>query len=252
MMLEKNPLITQTNPKSPISEAYRVLRTNLQFSSVDKPLKNIVITSAVPEEGKTTTIVNLAMVFAQSGSKTLLIDADLRRPNIHKVFDLFNHIGVTNILAKHDDYKQYLRKVNVENLHVLTSGPIPPNPSELLASQSMQQFIEKINQDYDIVLMDAPPVGIVTDAAILSTIVDGTILVANSGVIEIDAIQRAKESLDKVNANIVGVVLNRLTKDIRGGYYCYDFYYDNGDDTTLQEITVRKKSKRYWSVNKAR
>ncbi len=251
MMLENNPLITQNNPKSPISEAYRVLRTNLQFSSVDRPLKNIVITSALPEEGKTTTIVNLAMVFAQSGSKTLLIDADLRRPNIHKVFDLFNHIGVTNILAKHDDYKQYLRKVNVENLHVLTSGPIPPNPSELLASQSMQQFIEKVNEDYDIVLMDAPPVGIVTDAAILSTIVDGTILVANSGVIEVDAMQRAKDSLDKVKANIVGVVLNKLTKDVRGGYYYYDSYYGNSDDTP-QEITVRKKSKRYWSANKAR
>ncbi|WP_094549307.1 CpsD/CapB family tyrosine-protein kinase [Petroclostridium xylanilyticum] len=241
-MSGERSLIAHTNPKSPISEAYRVLRTNIQFSSVDKPLKVIVVTSAGPGEGKTTTMANLAITFAQSGSRTLLIDADLRKPKVHRTFYLSNQKGMTNVLAQHDDYKQHIQKSAAENLDVLTSGPIPPNPSELLSSNSMKQFIEKVRQDYDIVLIDAPPVGTVTDAAILSTIVDGTMLVTASGQVEIEAAQRAKELLEKVKANIIGVVLNKLSKNAQGNYYYYYYYYYGEDEDKAKK--KRKKPRK--------
>ena len=228
-MALKNLVITHTNPKSPVSEAYRMLRTNIQFSGIDKPLKRIVVTSADPHEGKTTTIANLAVAFAQSCSKTLLIDVDFRRPRIHEVFGLFNCAGMSNVLAHQKGYKECLRMVNVENLEILTSGPIPPNPSEMLSSKSMLAFLEEVRSEYDIILLDAPPVGMVTDAAILSTITDGTILVAHSGKVEIAAIQRAKESLEKVNANIIGVVLNKLSRKVSEKYY-YQYNYCEEDN----------------------
>ena len=220
-----NSLIVHTDPKSPISESYRVLRTNIQFASVDKPIKTIAVTSSSPGEGKTTTISNLAITFAQSGSKVLLIDADLRKPRIHKVFHLPNNEGMTTILAQHIDYSACVNGCSIDNLYILTSGPVPPNPSEILSSNAMKKFIETLKNDFDIILIDAPPVGVVTDGAILSTIVDGTILVVSSGDVEIEAAQRAKDLLEKVNANILGVVLNRVTKNNQGGSYSYYYYY---------------------------
>ena len=242
-MIDKKYLIAHTNPKSPISEAYRVLRTNIQFSSVDKPLKTFVVTSSGPSEGKTTTIVNLAITFAQSGNRVLLIDADLRKPRIHKIFNLLSNVGVTNILAMQDQsgYKQYVHSFELENLYILSSGPTPPNPSELLNSCSMKNLLSKVREDYDIILMDAPPVGSVTDAAILSTLVDGTILVAASGQVEIQALKRAKELLEKVNANILGVVLNKLDKKAKGNDYYYYYYY--GEDESKMSKKRRKKQR---------
>ena len=219
-------LITHRNPKSPISEAFRTLRTNIQFSGFDKPIKTLVITSSGLGEGKTTTVTNLAVAFAQAGSRALIIDADLRRPMVHKLFLQNNIQGLTNVLAGKGDYKQFLINCPVENLDVLSCGAIPPNPSEILASNAMKQFIQKVKEDYDMVFIDSPPVGHVTDAAILSTIADGTILVAASGTVEIDAINAAKELLKKVNANIIGVVLNKLDKNAQGNY-CY-YYYGEG------------------------
>ena len=207
-MFESKELITHNNPKSAISEAYRVLRTNIQYSSIDKPLKTIVVTSSGPGEGKTTTIVNMGIAFAQSGSKVIIIDADLRKPKIHKLFGMDNKRGLSNMLVAHEDYKSYLNKCEVDNLHVITCGVKPPNPSELLSTKAMRQFIEKVSADYDFVFIDSPPVGTVTDAAILSTEVDGTILVVSSGLVDDKALVRSKELLDKVNANIIGVVLN--------------------------------------------
>ncbi|WHH57520.1 CpsD/CapB family tyrosine-protein kinase [Petroclostridium sp. X23] len=246
-MQEQRPsLITHNNPKSPISEAYRVLRTNIQFSGVDKPLKIMVVTSAGPGEGKSTTIANLAITFAQSGSKVLLIDGDLRKPKVHKTFNTHNQTGLTNVLAQHADYKQYVKQCDIDNLDILTSGPIPPNPSELLSSNSMKKLLERFREDYEIVLIDAPPVGTVTDAAILSTIVDGTILVAASGQVEIEAAQRAKQLLEKVNANIIGVVLNKLSKNEQGNYYYYYYYYygeDDGNDKKKRKKPKEPKDK---------
>lgn len=240
MIGDKILLETYTNPKSPISEAYRVLRTNIQYSSFDNPLKTIVITSSIPGEGKTTTVSNLAITFAQLGSKVLLIDADLRKPHIHKAFGINNHNGLSNILITRDNYKDYINNSPVENLDIITCGVIPPNPSELLTSNAMKKFIDKTKEDYDLVFLDSPPVGTVTDAAILSTIVDGTILVAASGVVELDAILAAKELLSKVNANVIGIVLNKLDKKAHGNYYYYQYYYyGESEDVSPQKNNGR-------------
>lgn len=224
-VFDSKSLITYNDPKSPISEAYRVLRTNIQYSSIDDPLKVIVVTSSGPGEGKSTTVANLAITFSQMGSRVLLIDADLRKPKIHKVFGLQNQRGLTNFLASREDYKNYVRNILVSGLNVITCGVIPPNPSELLASNAMKQFIAQVRDDYDIILIDAPPVGTVTDAAIISAIVDGTILVAASGSVEEEPLIRSKELLTKVNANIIGVVLNKLDKNSHGNNYYYNNYY---------------------------
>lgn len=237
--MDDKSLITFNNPKSPISEAYRVLRTNIQYSSIDKPLKMLTITSSGPGEGKTTTAINIAITFVQAGNRVLVIDGDLRKPKVHKIMGLDNQNGLTNILASKGDYTKYVKKCEIEGLDIITCGAIPPNPSELLASNQMKQLMQRIREDYDLVIIDAPPVGNVTDAAIISTIVDGTILVAASGTVEIDNIKRSKELLQKVNANIIGVVLNKLDKDSKGNYYYYYYYGEN--DTPLKKS--HKKSK---------
>lgn len=224
-----NTIITHTDPKSPVSEAYRVLRTNIQFSGIDKPLKTIVVTSTGPMEGKTTTISNLAVTFAQMGNRVLLIDADLRKPRIHKIFMLPNDSGLTNLLASHEEYSKFIRSTAVPNLDVLVSGIIPPNPSELLNSKAMRELINQLKEEYDYIFLDAPPVGSVTDASIISTYVDGTILVVRSGKVDKDALKRAKDLLDKVNANIIGVVLNQLDKKAGKYYYDYRYYYYSED-----------------------
>lgn len=224
-MKKKYTLITYNQPKSPISEAYRVLRTNIQYSSIENPLKTIVITSSGTDEGKSTTAANLAITFVQSGARVLLVDSDLRKPNIHKIFDLDYMYGLTNILVKRDNYKDYIRNTTIFGLDIITSGAIPPNPSELLGSNQMKQLMSELKEDYDLVILDAPPVCNVTDAVLLSTIVDGTILVASSGTVEIDSLKIAKELLLKVNANIIGVVLNKLDKGSKeNSYYNYHYY----------------------------
>ena len=239
--MQNYSLLVHEKPKSPISEAYRVLRTNIQFSSVDKPLKVIAITSSGPNEGKSTTISNLAITFAQSGSKVLIVDADLRKPTIHKLYDFRNQLGLVNILAKKEALGICIHDTLVDNLYVLTSGPIPPNPSELLQSESMKKFLDEVTEIFDIVLIDTPPVGSVTDAAILSSMVDGIILVAASGQVKIDEIKRSKELLEKVNANIIGVVLNKLDKNAQGNYYYYYYYYYGETDDPKMNKKRKKK-----------
>lgn len=239
--MDNNSLIAYSNPKSPISEAYRVLRTNIQYSSIDKPIKTIVITSSGPGEGKSTTTINTAITFVQAGNKVLVIDGDLRKPKVHKLTGLANQKGLTNILASKEDYRHYVKKCEVDGLDIITCGAIPPNPSELLASNQMKQLMQKLRDDYDLIIIDAPPVGTVTDAAILSTIVDGTILVAASGSVEIESVKRAKELLEKVNANIIGVVLNKLDKNSKGNYYYYYYYYYGEEGTTTKKRHKKPK-----------
>ncbi|MFA6308717.1 MAG: CpsD/CapB family tyrosine-protein kinase [Clostridia bacterium] len=235
-------LIAQSNPKSPISEAFRVLRTNIEFSSVDNPIKSLVFTSALPGEGKTTVISNLAVTFALQEKRVLLVDGDLRKPKIHKIFKVENDRGLTSFLSVKDDFRLYLKKTNLKNLDIMPCGIIPPNPSELLSSNIMKQFIKQVTNEYDVILIDTPPIGTVTDAALLSTVVDGTILIASSGTVEIDSIVRAKELLDQVNANIIGVVINKIDKSNAGKYhyYYYNRYYDENDI----QISRRKASKK--------
>ena len=240
-MIDKSSVITFTHPQSPVSESFRVLRTNIQYSSVDKPMKTIVVTSANPMEGKTTTIVNLAVTFAQMGSKVLLIDTDLRKPKISRIFWQASKSGLTNYLAAHDDIHAYIHETEVPNLFVMTSGTIPPNPAELLSSNSMKQLIHALAVEYDLVLMDAPPLGSVVDASIISTYVDGVMLVASSGKVEIEALKRVKEQLLKVGANIIGVVLNNMDRKTVGNSYYYQSYYS--DDAEDGKKKKRRKSK---------
>jgi capsular exopolysaccharide synthesis family protein len=173
----------------------------------------------------------------------LLIDADLRKPKLHKVFRLDGKSGLTNAIIENDNYSDYINKGVFDNLDILTCGIIPPNPSELLSSNAMKKLMDCLREDYDYIFIDTPPVGTVTDAAVLSTIADGTILVALSGKVQVDGIKRARELLLKVNANIIGVVLNRLDKNVYGNYYYYYHYYYGEDDKSMSKKRHRRKPK---------
>ena len=216
-------LITHLDPKAPVSEAYRTLRTNLQFSKVDKELQVLLVTSSGPKEGKSTTAANLAIAMAQAGKKVVLIDADLRRPVIHSIFGLKKDEGMTNCLMGLIDFKEMLKPTFLDNLFLVTSGALPPNPSELLASKKMEQLLQRLRDEFDIVVIDSPPVIAVTDAVILSTKVDGTILVVSSGQTDRDALARAHTLLDTVNSNLLGTLLNGV--NVEGMYGSYYYYY---------------------------
>jgi succinoglycan biosynthesis transport protein ExoP len=219
-------LITMKHPRSIIAEAYRILRTNIQFSAIDKPLKSIVVSSPNPIEGKSVTIANLAVVMAQAGARVVIVDSDLRRPVMHKIFNLPNTEGLTNVLLQDRPLVDgYLQSTEVENLQVLTTGPLPPNPSELLSSQKMTDLIGNLKEEADVVLLDSPPSLPVTDAAVLSSKTDGTILVTDAGTTRRGAARRAKEDLMRVGANILGVVLNKFSVRGASSYYYYYYYY---------------------------
>lgn len=218
--MKEDMLLIHKDPKSIVREAFRTIRTNIQFSGIDKNIKSLVITSSISEEGKTTIAINLAYSISQTDKKVILIDSDLRKPRIHKVFGLPNLLGLTTALAENIDYKSFVQIIDEEKLDVLTSGPIPPNPSELLGSKQMVRLLEGIKEDYDMVIFDSPPVGMVIDGAILSTLVDGTILVCGMGKTEIDDIKAARVALDNVNANIIGVIMNKVSIK-KSRYYSY-------------------------------
>ena len=215
-------LVTFASPRSPAAEAYRQLRTNIQFSSLDRPLKTLLVTSTNPEEGKSTTLANLAITIAQTGSKVLIVDCDLRRPSIHSIFGIKNNVGLTSAMVDTSLANLPAQDVGIPNLSVLTSGPLPPNPSELLGSQRMQELMAKLRESADYVLFDSPPVLAVTDAAVLASKLDGVLLVINAGHTKREMAKKAKAALDKVNANIVGVVLNNVKYDTRLHRYFAD------------------------------
>ena len=225
--LKSNELITLKNPKSVISEAFRTLRTNIQYSNIDNSIKTILVTSSMSEEGKTVVAANLAVSIAYTGKKVLIIDCDLRKPTLHKKLGIYNFKGLTNVLIGEIAFEEVIDKHNdIPTLDILTSGPIPPNPSELLGSMKMEEFLSNLKNEYDIIILDSPPVGIVTDAAILSTKTEGVLLVVNSGKTETDAVKRSKELLENVNANIIGVVLNKVDmKNKAYSKYGYSKYY---------------------------
>jgi len=220
----KRTLITVEDPKSPISESYRTLRTNIQFASVDVELKTVMVTSSGPAEGKSTTAANLAIVMGQADKKVLLLDADLRKPTVHHTFDLLNRKGLSTYLAGQDKLEDIIQKTEHTNVDVITSGPVPPNPAELLNSKAMSRFLEEASRYYDQILIDSPPVIAVTDAQVLATKVDGVILVVDSGRTNKEIAVKAKQQLEHVKANILGIVLNN--KEIKGDSYYY-YYYGN-------------------------
>lgn len=217
-------LITIDSPRSPITEQYRTLRTNIEFSSVDQEYKTILVTSSSPAEGKSTTVANLAVTFAQQGKRVLLVDTDLRKPTVHYTFNLKNVRGLTNVLTKQTTLTDAVQATEVEHLSILTCGPIPPNPAELLGSESMSQFIELAKTQFDVVLFDTPPILAVADAQILANKVDGSILVISSGGTEQDAARKSKDLLMSAKGKVLGAVLNR--KKAKDSQYYY-YYGDN-------------------------
>jgi len=214
-------LVTLTDPRSSVAEAFRTLRTNLEFFSLDNPVRTLVVTSAGPGEGKSTTLANLAITTAQTEKKVYLVDCDLRRPVLHQLFGMSNEIGLTNMIR--DDALRSnppLQETQVPGLWLLPSGPLPPNPSELLGSKRMEEIISRLKDEADLVLFDTPPSMLVTDAAVLASKVDGVLLVFSAGHTKRDHAQKAKALMEKVNARLVGVVLNNIRADSNlRGYY---------------------------------
>jgi capsular exopolysaccharide synthesis family protein len=213
-----SPLIALRDPRSAAAEAYRTLRTNIQFSSLDRPLHTLLATSTAPDEGKSTTLANLAITMAQAEQRVILVDCDLRRPTLHTLFDLPNDAGLTSVILSQEDAPPLLTTA-VPGLSLLTSGPLPPRPADILGSRRMEAVIARLRGEADIVLFDTPPVIAVTDAAVLATRVDGVLLVLQAGKTSRDRARQARQILEKVKANIVGVVLNNAQVEREYGYY---------------------------------
>lgn len=211
-------LITLTDPRSPISEAYRTLRTNLSFYSLDSPIETLVVTSPAPDEGKSTTVANLAVTMAQSGRRTILVDCDLRRPSLHTIFDANNDAGFTTMVLD-EEAAAPLQETGIENLWLLPSGPKPPNPADLLGSHQVERVIEGLVEQADIVLFDAPPIIGVTDAVLLGTKADGLLLVIRAGQTRREHAERAKELLEKAKVRIIGATLTNAPKESAVGDY---------------------------------
>ncbi|MSP11769.1 MAG: polysaccharide biosynthesis tyrosine autokinase [Chloroflexi bacterium] len=225
----KDQLVTLNHPRSPISEGYRVLRTGVQFSSVHNPGGMLMVTSAMPSEGKTTTISNLAISMAQAGKRVILVDTDLRRPSVHRIMGMSNGVGLTNlILDPNMKIEDALQPGPVESLSVLTSGPLPPNPAELLGSPEMHRIMDGLQSRADMVLFDSPPILAVADASILGGRCAGVLLVVDAGRTRTDMARRAKETLDQVGIKVLGVVLNKIGSRHGGSYY---YYYYSSDDS---------------------
>lgn len=220
----RDRLVARSAPRSPISEAYRALRTNIQFAAVDGPLKSIVVTSAGPGEGKSTTAANLAVVLAQAGRKVVLVDADLRRPIQHRFFDLPNGRGLTTALLDVDaPVGEHIQDTAVPGLRVLTSSAIPPNPAELLGSQRYTELLEALESEADILVLDSPPVLTVTDALIMASRAGGVLLVVEAGATRRAGLQKAVDALLHAEGRILGIAMNRMTRR-RSGYYYYQYY----------------------------
>ena len=210
-------LVVASQPASPAAEAYRQLRTNILFTSPDEPLRTLLITSTSPEEGKSTTLANLAVTLAQSGSRVILADCDLRRPSLHTLFGVSQLPGLTNVLLTGGDFP--LVDTGIEGLQLLPSGPLPPTPAELVGSLRMREAMAQLRERADYVLFDSPPVLAVADARILATKVDAVVLVVRAGATKRDLAQRAKAQLEQVNAPLIGVVLNNAKYDTSLHHY---------------------------------
>lgn len=219
----KDELIIHNKPKSTISEDIRTIRTNLQFTASDEEAKVLLITSSIPGEGKSFISSNLATAFAQTGESTLLIDSDLRLGRLHKIFGVSNEKGLSNLLVSKDvvDCAKFLKKTPISNLYVMPRGTVPPNPSELLNSSNFKKVIEFLKENFDHIIFDGVPINGLPDSLILANLVDRVILVTSCGYTKIDELDKAKKALEKVDANIAGVVVNRTAKTNRGKYSNY-------------------------------
>lgn len=214
-------LVSHTNPRSQFSEQYRTLRTNINFSSPDKAINSILVTSASQSEGKSTTAANLAIVFAQEDKKVLLIDADMRKPTMHYTFSTNNMMGLSHLLIRKCSIEEAIKHTKVKSLDLITCGPIPPNPAELLGSNSMNRLMTQLKEMYDIIIIDAPPILAVADSIILANECDGTILVINSGETEKSKALKAKEAITSSKSKLIGAVVNnyKMPKDKKHYHY---------------------------------
>jgi non-specific protein-tyrosine kinase len=238
-------LETLLKPRSPVAETYRALRTNIEFASVDAPLRTLLVTSALPQEGKTTTAGNLAIVFAQGGSRVLLVDGDLRKPGLDGLFGLSNEFGLTTLFRDEAaTVTEVTRETELDNLKIVTSGPLPPNPAELLSSKRWLTILERLKAEADLVVIDSPPLQAVTDAALLAAVVDGTVLVIHARRTRRGAVRQAREALARSGGNILGVVMNRLKKrEYDQNYYSYySAYYGSDGDGVAQQPKVLDSS----------
>ena len=212
--------VIESNPKSMAAEAYRTLRTNIQYASVDDEYRVISVTSSEPGEGKTTVAGNLALAIANGDSKVLLIDCDMRKPSTHKKFRLSNSVGLSDVLARKSNVEKALNYYN-ENLSIITAGKVPPNPSEMLSSNAMKLFLDEMKGHFDYIILDTPPLQAVTDAQVLAAKVDGTILVIKAKSTKKDTIKSSIDLIRNVNGNIIGTVLNGV--DVPKSKY-YNYY----------------------------
>ncbi|MGD8199118.1 polysaccharide biosynthesis tyrosine autokinase [Ornithinimicrobium sp. W1679] len=236
-----HPLVIEIDPHSPRAEAFRALRTNLLYLDPDDQPTTLLVTSSVPGEGKSTTAANLALTVAETGSTVCLIEGDLRRPRLLEYMGLENAAGVTDVLVSRAELADVLQSY-VEGLHVLGCGPIPPNPSELLGSSAMRSLLERLDTEFDYVIIDAPPLLAVTDAAVLSTLTDGAIVVVGADVVRRDELQRALGTLERVGGKVLGLVANRLPVK---GPDAYQYSYGNyRPDTQLEGRGRRPRSRK--------
>ncbi len=221
MNKDARKLITVTQPKSPVAEQYRTIRTNIEFMAVDREIQAILVTSATQGEGKSTTSSNLAVAYAQQGKKVLIIDTDMRRPTVHYTFKVANGLGLSSLLTRQAEKEKAILPTKVDNLSILTAGPIPPNPAELLSSRAMEHLVSQLRADFDVIIFDAPPLLQVADSRITSKLTDGVVLVVGCTTSDRQRVLKAKDQLDLAEAKILGVVLNRreLTDDSAYQYY---------------------------------
>ncbi|WP_047390395.1 CpsD/CapB family tyrosine-protein kinase [Exiguobacterium sp. ZWU0009] len=221
MNKDARKLITVTQPKSPVAEQYRTIRTNIEFMAVDREIQAILVTSATQGEGKSTTSSNLAVAYAQQGKKVLIVDTDMRRPTVHYTFRVANGLGLSSLLTRQAEKEKAILPTKVDNLSILTAGPIPPNPAELLSSRAMEHLVAQLREEFDIIIFDAPPLLQVADSRITSKLTDGVILVVGCTTSDRQRVLKAKEQLELAEAKILGVVLNRreLTDDSAYQYY---------------------------------
>jgi succinoglycan biosynthesis transport protein ExoP len=235
-------LIAARQPRSPVAEAYRMLRTNLHFAGFENPTGMLLVTSCMPGEGKTTTVGNLGVVLAQAGKHVVLIDADLRRPSLHQLFNLPNNVGLSSLfLGDVLSLDAIAQRSGIEGLWVITSGPLPPNPAEILESKQMKEILDSIRSNADWVIIDSPPVLAVADAQIIGARCSGALLVIDAGRSRNQAVRRGIETLQHAGVKIYGGALNRLTRQ-HDSYYYYNYYYDSATEGTKPPAPKKLKA----------